>query len=218
MTTMAISDPSAEQSSEACLYGRPVSAGLARRLAEAAFGYMGLGPLYLVAAYQPVDHHDDPYNVTCFKNDLAEAEKLVAIRNTDPDAPRYSVFGPYETGSVAPPSAYTLAKVNLLVDGPDVVEECFPLRASDYDSLFWTRAAVEKFAVPYYSALYSPAFAAHVLKEYSEAKLAVLGHMPWSEYTVGAQGLRGPIPVIHFLDENSRWQRKLLAPDVTGEK
>jgi hypothetical protein len=216
---------------EALIDGRPISARLARRLAEAAFGYMGLGPVYLVAAYEPIDSVADPYDVTCFRSDWEAAEAFAAILNTDPELPRYGVFGPYATELVGEPliSQYSLDTISLLVDSPadsSPAQGTLTIPASEFDSLFWTRAAVEKFAVPYYAALYSPAFADLVLEEYDGARLAVLGHMPWSEYTelspppmTLTEELRpGPIPVLHHLDENGRWHRKPLYPGAVGKK
>jgi hypothetical protein len=226
-TTMATRDPLAARIGEALIDDRPISAGLAARLAEAAFGYMGLGPVYLVATYEPTDNAFDPYNVTPFKNDWEGAEALIAILNADPDLPEFGVFGPYETGlGPAPLSPYYLEAVSLLVGGPDGETGALAFGAGEYDSLFWTRAAVEKFAVPYYSALYSPVFAQSVLEEYETASLAVLGHMPWSEYTeltppamssIGAFQ-QGPIPVLHHRDESGRWQRKPLYPGAVGKE
>jgi hypothetical protein len=202
MTTMTTGDPLAARIGEAHIDDRPISARLAKRLAEAAFGYMGLGPVYLVAAYEPMDNPGDPYDVACFRNDWAAAESHAAHLNTDHHHPRYGVFGPYATG-LPPrprPNSYSLETVSLLVQSPPhspPAQGALPLGASEFDSLFWTRAAVEKFAVPYYAALW---------------------HMPWSEYTVfessSLQGTtqQGPIPVVHYLDENGHWQRKLLHP------
>lgn len=217
---MATGDPLAARIGEAHIDDRPISARLARRLAEAAFGYMGLGPVYLVAAYEPIDNPGDPYDVVPFKDDWAAAERHATLLNTDRVPPRYGVFGPYETGHSGGTSAYTLRTVDLYVHAPPnsrPAEEPYTLSTSEFDSLFWTRAAVEKFAVPYYAVLYSPRFAQKVLDEYESADLAVLGHMPWSEYTVfessAIQGhQQGPIPVLHYLDENGRWQRKPLQP------
>jgi hypothetical protein len=228
---MAIDDQLEARIGEALADDRPISARLARRLAEAAFGYMGLGPVYLAAAYEPIDGVADPYDVICFRSDWAAAERYAAYRNTIPDSPRYGVFGPYDTelGGVPLTSQYSLDTISLLVDSPastSPAQGTLTIPASDYDSLFWTRAAVEKFAVPYYAALYSPAFAEFVLEEYDGARLAVLGHMPWSEYTelspppmILTGELRpGPIPVLHHLDEHGRWHRKPLYPGAVGKK
>jgi len=224
---MANGDPLAARMGEALIDNRPISARLARRLAEAAFGYMGLGPVYLVAAYEPIDVLGDPYCVVPFRNDWEGAEALVSTLNTDPDLPQYGVFGPYETGPAGAlfASPYALETISLLVGGPDDSLGALALDAGDYDSLFWTRAAVEKFAVPYYSVLYSPSFGEAVLEEYDRAELAVLGHMPWSEYTelsLPAMNFveefrQGPIPVLHHRDENGRWHRKPLYPGVVGK-
>jgi len=224
---MANGDLLAARMGEALIDNRSISAALAKRLAEAAFGYMGLGPVYLVASYEPTDNAGDPYNVTPFKDDWEAAEALVAALNTDPDLPRYGVFGPYDTGLDGTSPTCFLETISLLVGGADDSTGALAFSAGEYDSLFWTQAAVKKFAVPYYSALYSPSFAQSVLAEYEGASMAVLGHMPWSEYTViepPAMGpnfmefRQGPIPVLHHRDENGRWHRKPLYPGAVGKE
>jgi hypothetical protein len=49
------------------------------------------------------------------------------------------------------------------------------------DTIFLTVEAVSKFAVPYYTMVYTPGMAARMLTTFQAAPLAVVVHLPWSE-------------------------------------
>jgi hypothetical protein len=236
---MATSENTVLRIGEALIDNQTVSARLAMRLAQAALGYIGMGPIYLVASYQPSDDSFDPYSVVPFRDNPAAAEAFaLALNAPDGSTPRFGVFGPYQTGLPVNvelnADPYLLQTIDVVVGGPaDALPEqgTLPISVTGFDSLFWTVGAVEKFAVPYYTMLYSAAFADHVLQQFAEKEMALLGHMPWSEYTdfdpppmtpdsgTGSQGwVGGPIPVIHYLDAGGRWHRRPLHPNHVEKK
>jgi hypothetical protein len=152
-----------------------MSGGLALRLAEAAMGFVGLGPVYFVADYAPVDGLNDPYNVAFFPT-----EQEAQTNQQGRIAPS-AVFGPYETaltiqavGSQLPVLGFEATFI------PPTLVATFP--GNMFDTLFCTASSVQKFAMPYYTYLYSPKFAQQVLEAFQSAPYAFMGHLPWSEY------------------------------------
>jgi len=158
------------------LFAHPVSPGLARRLAEAAAGYADGSEVYVVACYTPNYDSEDPYDVYACP---APPEKKLPTG--------YGVFGPFKTIPEDPAlQAQAQATVQeFQVTISTTTDTCtFSIDpASQYDALFYTAAAVKKFAVPYYSSLYSGAYGDHVLSAFQAAPVALMAHMPWSEYT-----------------------------------
>jgi hypothetical protein len=155
------------------LFSQPISAGLARRLAEAATGYAEEGEVYVTALYTPNYDSEDPYDVQAWQHWQDVPNPLES---------GYGVFGPFQTtlyGSSQKAQA-TVEEFQVSISGPTTFS-IYP--ASQYDALFYSAAAVKKFAVPYYSSLYSGAYGDHVLSAFQEAPVALMAHMPWSEYT-----------------------------------
>lgn len=152
------------------MFLQPISAGLARRLAEAATGYADEGVVYVTALYTPNYDSEDPYDVQAYPT-LPE-----------PPGAGYGIFGPFQTTlpDATAQAQATVQEFQVGISGPTTFS-IYP--ASQYDALFYSAAAVKKFAVPYYSSLYSGAYGDHVLSAFQEAPVALMAHMPWSEYT-----------------------------------
>ena len=150
----------------------PQSAALLRRLAAAADGYRTGAPVYVVASYEY------PYTVVGVVG-TRDSAALIKARA----AGRYTaVFGPY----VTPPDfgrASTLLLLGHIRPTVWLNDSAPTWREQDIDSvavtvyhrsrgtwrkvthgldddaMFFTLAAVDKFALPYYAQLYSPAYA-----------------------------------------------------------
>lgn len=164
-----------------------VSAMLARALAEAAAGYPGSSDtVYFTASYTQVPDAvaDANNNFSGIFNIQPWPSYTDAANNLKPG---YGVFGPFQ--STFPPARAgqdTVTSVGVRTSqGPGFTMP--PAGAAgaqlQYDALFLTGAAVLKFAVPYYSRVYSLRYAQQVLEEFQASPLALMGHMPWSEYT-----------------------------------
>jgi hypothetical protein len=169
--------------------GGSVSADLALRLAQAAGGLAGRGPLYLVASYVPVDPlAGDPYDVR-FAHDQNAATAL-ADQLTASEGVTYGAFGPFDQPMVPTPGQLTLASLAIELSNGTVIDpETDPrFDPKDYDTLFWTVSSVRKFAMPYYASLYSPAYAQAVVDNFNSAEGALMVHMPWTEYAVFNNG------------------------------
>ena len=163
-------------------FTQSIDAGLMKVLAEAASGYPNQGIVYFVARCVP--EPEKGYDVTAQKTakdaeDLAIAKEVAGLGT-------YAAFGPFDT-TLPYPTKVDQADVTgmqLQAAKPDgTVVKVPPLGGcTTIDALFISPAAVLKFAVPYYTAVYSPEFAEQMLLEYLDAPLAVLAHLPWSEY------------------------------------
>lgn len=166
------------------LFTESVSAGLLRVLAQAAGGYVDEERIYFVARYAP--DGECGYDVRPFRTEKEAVS--AAAKLTLPDGPRYAAFGPFDT---RPPYPENPAQASVeLFQITTTASNAFVLQgAGMYDALFCSTAAVMKFAVPYYTAVYSPVFAGEMLRSFLAAPLALMVHLPWSEY--GEMGLDG---------------------------
>jgi hypothetical protein len=157
----------------------PIPAELARALAQAVAGYLRSN-IYFTASFKLTDSTDNPWAIAGPYDvpNPPEAEKL-------PDT--YGIFGPFYNTMfglrVAPPNQGTVTKVTL--ETTDPTRPTIVLEATDArplpDTLFLTVEAVSKFAVPYYTVVYTPGMASRMLTTFQEAPLAALIHLPWSE-------------------------------------
>lgn len=171
------------------MFAFPVEAGLARALAEAATGFPNSGDIYFVASYTrvPADQ-GSPYDVNGPFTDeltaLAKAAELDVVEWLNGQKFSYGVFGPFST--VVPElitvpgqpqvGTITVTEAGTTSDGFTIDD------ASKYDSMFYSAAAVEKFAVPYYSRVYGSAVGQEVLRNFQQPDVMVMVHMPWTEY------------------------------------
>lgn len=153
---------------------QPISAALARRLAEAADGFRSGKPVYLVADY------DAPARVLSFEGEGAEAAAEKAKREAAGGA-RLGVFGPFLTepdagpGGAARPEVLDVTVRVRLADGTTRTET---IAGSEADALFWTRAAVDKFVVPYYAGALGLEHAGEVSAGYDGEGVYALAHLP----------------------------------------
>ena len=158
-------------------FSSPMSAQLMRVLAEAAEGCMGRGKVWVVAARNVDD-------AGCFRACpfISKEAADAAAKQGNVNSPNlhFHVFGPFDTPipeavgrSVEPMSTLTIAA------GTD---QTFTLQSKWVDAVFFSPAAVIKFALPYYQKLYSPAVAEQIYKDYLSSPYGALVHMPWSEY------------------------------------
>lgn len=160
------------------IFTTPVSAGLLQVLAEAAAGYMGPGDVYFMADYNLGT--DGTYNLS----------GPLPTPNPPPNRPIIprvnAVFGPFST-----PVPVTIPLRNQKQQSVESVEVVttggvkLPVEnAAQYDAMFSSLAAVMKFAVPYYTEVYSTEFANAAVSAFQESDLALMVHLPWSEYGI----------------------------------
>lgn len=202
-------------------FTQPVSAGLLRVLAQAAEGYPNQGEMYFVALYEP--DANGSFEVSPWYSQ-AEAAAVVDQLNTGP-RPTFAVFGPFDTTLPYPTNEEqeTVAslQVSTTTPGGEPGTSFTVGGAQMYDAVFCSPAAVIKFAMPYYSRVYSPAFAETMLQSFLEAPVAMMVHLPWSEYgEIGAQGtldisgttLSGGFPALFERDEELGYRENPIYP------
>jgi hypothetical protein len=129
----------------------PLTAGLAKRLAEAADGYRDNKYYYFVCRLEfPFDLQVASADNDAEANSIANAIRD-ALNDGAPD-PSYYVYGPYKTPSeYTPPYVYDQIEVKFLNQGTDA--HCETL-TGDTDAIILNLSAFDKFFLPYYTRLY----------------------------------------------------------------
>lgn len=226
---------------------KPVSAMLARALAEAAAGSpvpagsTTNGSVWLVASYTAVPVSDDsnppgdgfpPTNNGLFNIQPAYPSYQDALTRAKALGDGYGVFGPFSSTFAAArldqPTVSTICMTTS--DGGQVTIPSAGFTPPpgitptppEFDTLFFTADAVGKFALSYYSGIYGNGFGREVLTQFLAAPLALMGHMPWSEYTEieedatasssGSGKYARGIPVILHPDGQGGYHRQPIHP------
>lgn len=157
----------------------PIPAELARALAQAVAGYLRSN-IYFTASFNLTQNTDNPWDIAG-PYDVPNPPQAQSLPDT------YGIFGPfYNTMFDLGPAVLgqgTVTRVTLETTDPN--RPTIVLEATDTrplpDTLFLTVEAVSKFAVPYYTVVYTPGMAARMLTTFQAAPLAALVHLPWSE-------------------------------------
>ncbi|HEX2191486.1 MAG TPA: hypothetical protein VHG51_21420 [Longimicrobiaceae bacterium] len=157
---------------------QPISAAMARRLAEAADGFRSGKPVYLVVDYE------DPERVRSFEGEGAReaAERARREGEAAGEGSRLGVFGPFLTEGDPPGAAGAeVLDVTIRVRLPDGSTRTETFGGTEVDALFWSRAAVDKFVVPYYAAARGLEHAARLADAFAGEDAYVLAHLPDSD-------------------------------------
>jgi hypothetical protein len=214
------------------LFTQPVSGTLACALGEAAAGFTGLPEfagqeLWFVVSYDPV------FNPLEGQNDYA-ITPYTSQQDAEQNAtePGLAVFGPFSTApvegfNVGGDNSFNVANVYLttqpplpFLPSPAPPGVSIELSAGGVDAVFFSLPALEKFAVPYYAGIYGPEFAQTMLDAFSNAKVGLMVHLPWSEYVLewqvgdidlGTGSVQGAQPPAFIKDDVLRF----YAPDGT---
>lgn len=222
----------------------PVSAMLARALAEAAAGFPRPASVsatdasvYFVASYEAVPQADDSnppdeglpagtFN-GLFNIQPAYPTYHDAKKRADELGDGYGIFGPFRSTFAAPVKGQaTVTRMTLHTsdDGrvdiptagfapPDGLTPAPP----EFDALFFTADAVAKFALTYYSGIYGNGFGREVLTQFQASHLALMGHLPWSEYTdieelTTHNAFAHGIPVVLHPDGQGGYRKQPIVP------
>ncbi|HEU0015464.1 MAG TPA: hypothetical protein VFQ45_17370 [Longimicrobium sp.] len=166
-------------------FTRPIGAELAGVLAAAARAAFTAPTFYVVARYDPDPSTTSrPFNVQRPVETYADAEALVQDLAKREPGVEYGIFGPFQSEDPErPTSQATVARLEVTTEGGSGPHAPFTIQGHEYDALFYSLQAVEKFVVPYYAAEYGAEFALQVRLRFQQAPLALLGHLPWSEET-----------------------------------
>lgn len=140
-------------------YMADISASLLRRIAEAADGHRTGEPIWVVAEDAP------PHDAEVF--DTAAEADAAAQRDG------WSAHGPYRTPRDDDDELITVLSVRVRLS--DGTEREIGIE-SDVDALFFSRSAVEKFAVPYYAHVGGVERAAAILGTDTSGTGHVRGH------------------------------------------
>jgi hypothetical protein len=228
---------------EAGEFLKPVSAMLTRALAEAAAGFPRPSgspdaSVYFVASYAAVQPANDsnppgedlPANTFngLFNIQPASASYTDAQARATELGDGYGVFGPFSSTFAAPTQGQATVTTMVLntsdgglVDIPTAGFSPPPgitPPPPEFDALFFTADAVAKFALAYYSGIYGNGFGREVLTQFQSAHLALMGHLPWSEYTdiqelstSGGKVVSG-IPVLLHPDGQGGYRKEPIYP------
>jgi hypothetical protein len=169
-------------------FNQAITPMLARVLAQAAstaYVPADVETFYVVSRYEFARDTTEPFNVKAPFSTYAAAEaEANRLMGSEPGV-AYGVFGPFRntSGGFAPePNQETVAEIQVTPQLGGVRRPSFPIDGTRFDALFFSIQAVEKFLLPYYAELISPSFADHMLNTFQSGELAMMAHLPWSEY------------------------------------
>jgi len=191
------------------LFTRPISARLLRVLAQAAEGYPNQGDMYFVARYTA--DAGGNFEVIPYSSESEATDGAAALNAATPGA--FDVFGPFDTTLpyTSNPDQETVAALQVTTDGGTTFGMDDPKL---YDAVFCSAAAVIKFAVPYYTRVYSAQFADTMLQSFVESPLAMMVHLPWSEYAEMEEN--GTMDVAGTEVPSTEWLPAVVLPDGEG--
>jgi hypothetical protein len=149
---------------------REIPATLIRRLGEAADGCRGTPGAYYLASLAPDKYGNHkifgPYPTTTADSLPRDASKG-----------EWGWFGPVRTPAYSP--TYTIETIDIGTSKPGGTVN---LMGPDFDCLFYSLSAVEKFAVPYYARMFGGDYVTRLLAAFRSSNLHLMGHLPRSEY------------------------------------
>ena len=193
-------------------FSQPVTPTLTSQLAQAASGFVspqgfrGFQSVYFVASYAPVFNDEEGQDDYGLHGPFTTETEANQSQQQLGDG--YAVFGPFSimpnefTGPPATAAQSIVGPISLtpqavLLGGPPLppINISGPIdlpagteqQPQEYDALFFSQAAVLKFVIPYYTGIYGPGFAADIQDQLAQASVALLGHLPWSEYQTGEE-------------------------------
>ena len=158
---------------------RPMSAALLRRLAETADGSRDNQSRWVVASYpEPTDGK--------LKSFSSEDQAKAYCKELNDAGGDYGVFGPYATspgvGTNATGHKMRVKRVAVVVDDGNGGELVNELPGDQYDALFWSASALDKFAVPYYVSMAGLAFGNKVSSDFGQERVYMMAHLPDTLY------------------------------------
>lgn len=218
---------------------RPVGPELASALAQAADSAYAPPTFFVVARYEAAEPGTTmwPFNVQPPVERYEDAElQRARLAVTDPGV-EYGIFGPFGNAHVGDARQVQQATVGMLVVTPRggaIPQGPFIIGGQQFDALFYSIQAVEKFVIPYYVQEFGPEYGVYVLNSFRDAPLALMGHLPWSEETIvatgTARGAAGParvkagpgpragfLPAVFELDPDGTPRPRALHPAAAGQ-
>jgi hypothetical protein len=200
-------------------WARDIPASLIRRLGEAADGFRGSSDAYYLVALKPdaYGHHKvfGPYVAMPSASDLPK----------ETSSEDFGWFGPVRTPATISRPTFTIEKLdlrtskttlptNVTIDGPD------------FDCLFYSLSAVEKFAIPYYARMYGGDYVNKLLASFRKSNLHLMGHLPGTEYQIKTARRAEPttkpcspgIAAVIRMEEDGALNRAVIEPIVPESK
>ena len=133
------------------------TAGLAKRLAEAADGFRDGNYYYFISKLNPTQEHPD-FDVHSVSGTTDEQASNAADTLKNQLGTDYYKFGPYKTDTDDPPLLnYDSIELRLIKQGLDPEVITIP---TDTDTIILSLSAFDKFLLPYYTKLYGSDVAA----------------------------------------------------------
>ncbi|HEX8695891.1 MAG TPA: hypothetical protein VF746_25975 [Longimicrobium sp.] len=150
---------------------RPICAGLSRRLAAAADGHRNGQEIFFVARYEADETGDFELDGPYFRDQLGKLRV--------PDG--FGIFGPYCTADCDDDISRTPIK-SITIELRDGRRHTF--EGDQFDALFWSVSALEKFVIPHYTVVRGVRKAQQILREFVDTDVFLLGHDPNTEETM----------------------------------
>ena len=142
-------------------FNTPMSASLARRLAEAADGFRNAGNIYFVVEL------NFPHAIKAFI-DKGEADKYFKEKNLP--VSEWGLFGPFKTDDEVKTglNVEKIREVVLKISYKDKTPDQQIIFNGPIDALFFNLSAFEKFVFPYYAGLYGIEYTAKMREKLLE--------------------------------------------------
>lgn len=168
--------------------GPQLSASLLARLSEAADGKRDGAITWLVG--QLVHDFQRGHKVLGYYTTPEEAfKKNMQKFDANPSRDKYKIFGPFLTRSDGSKEKQ-VASVKLTMD--DGTEVC--LNGTDYDAIFWSESAFDKFVAPYYVQVGDLYQAMLIRAMFLDPAVIAAIHIPGSEIIEGDGSGSSPCP------------------------
>lgn len=158
-------------------FEHPLSALVAKRLAEAADGYRGK-LMYFVSDFETAGE------LGAFEgeDERDQARKDRDAREANGNGRKFGVFGPFFTeeadaireAGLKPEILDITVRVRL----PDEQVHSETFKGDEFDALFWSRSALDKFVIPYYVTALNLEYANKLPGQFSEPNIYMLAHLP----------------------------------------
>ncbi len=173
------------------LDGGTLSPMLLRAFAEAADGYRGKGPLWIVASESAI------HEVRTFRGESAEFDAAQFLAGKDPEE-EWFLLGPVDSSATWTDALPTIPgigggsgqlpntpdreiiKMDLRFRMHDGTEEDMEVDLDEVDAVFASLSAIEKFVIPYYARLYGAGYAEALRAAHQAGTIRLDCHGPGS--------------------------------------
>jgi hypothetical protein len=158
-------------------FHQEIPASLLRQLAEAADGYRGKKFWFSFS----VD--DETLSNGQRGKFISRGHETSAAADGDlTGKPNRHRIGPFKTDTWAKTRNREISQLLVTTKKDGTPETPVDFKVHEHDALFWAEAAVDKFVIPYYVAIYDVEYGLTIKKAFNDPLVYALTHLPGSEY------------------------------------